>query len=55
MIWLSNSRIYLKQVKAITWGVVDNKKHYHTLTLEKLKGAREARYLAPMELATWKN
>ena len=53
MIWLSNSQVYLKQVKEITWGVASNKMYYHTITLEKLKGAREARYLAPMEFAVW--
>ncbi len=55
MIWLSSSQVYLKQVKEITWDVASNKKHFHTLTLEKLKSVKTAKYLAPMELAAWKS
>ena len=55
MIWISSSKVFLKQVKGITWRVQRNKKYNHTLSLEKLKSAEEASYLAPMELAAWKS
>jgi hypothetical protein len=55
MIWLARNRVFLKQIPPITFAVSDNKLYHHSLTLKELFACGDADYLAPMELAAWKN
>lgn len=57
MIWkVAEGGVYLKKTKSVTFGIKENEKYFHTMVLKDILDSRGySNYLAPMELAAWKN